>query len=80
METEPRLLPLLPLVRQTAHDNRELWRKLDLAYNNSLETTDDWEIVELQKADEHDPSNVFGWDWLYTEFKILFNYLYMPII
>jgi hypothetical protein len=80
METEPRLLPLLPLVRQTAHDNRELWRKLDPVYDDSLDFTDDWEIVEVQKADEPDPSAIFGWDWLYSEFKILFNYSYMAAI
>ena len=28
MENEPRLLPILPLVRQTAHDNYELWVRL----------------------------------------------------
>ena len=55
METEPRLLPLLPLVRQTAHDNHELWRKLVPAYNDSSDLTEDdeSEIVEIQKAVEH---------------------------
>lgn len=54
METEPRLLPLLPLVRQTAHDNHELWR----AYNDSSDLTEDdeSEIVEIQKAVE--PSTI----------------------
>jgi hypothetical protein len=82
METEPHLLPLLPLVRQTARDNRELWRKLDPVYDDSLDFTedDDWEIIEVQKADDPDPSTVFGWDWLYSEFKILFNYSYMAAI
>lgn len=101
MDTEPRLLPLLQLVRQTAHDNRGLWRKLDPAYDDSLdftefteddnwelglcpsktpeviggEASDDWEFVEVQKAEPS--STVFGWAWLYSEFKILFNYSYM---
>jgi hypothetical protein len=35
MENEPRLLPILPLVRQTAHDNYELW--LRLGYHHQIQ-------------------------------------------